>query len=219
MKIDKVKKEIERLLELYKQHVGKLEKEYPNSHGEISYWNGYLQCMEYFKNFFDSLPDDPITVDGIKEFVDKRTDELWEIIPDSDSVLNEKCTNIDIRNLGIFMGFEEVSNFIEAKYTDDKVETIIAAAYKVKREYVCNQGEVWKTGTKERDDIYQCRIGRHHAEILHCFGNEVDQSTDGFYTSFGRWVDRKEAAQIALKSGQLKKLNYWEDKLDSSDLW
>jgi len=219
MKIDKVKKEIERLLELYKQHVGKLEKEYPNSHGEISYWNGYLQCMEYFKNFFDSLPDDPITVDGIKEFVDKRTDELWEIIPDSDSVLNEKCTNIDIRNLGRFMGFEEVSDFIESKYTDDKVETIMAAAYKVKPEYVCHQGEVWKTGTKERDDIYQCRIGRHHAEILHCFGQEIDQSTDGFYTSFGRWVDRKEAAKIALNSGQVKKLNYWEDKLDSNDLW
>ena len=98
-------------------------------------------------------------------------------------------------------------------------EKIIAAAYKVKPEFICNKGGVWKIGTQERDDIYQCRIGRHHAEIIHIFGNEIDLSTDGFYTSFGRWVDRKEAARIALESEQIEKLHYWDDKLDSSDLY
>ena len=99
------------------------------------------------------------------------------------------------------------------------MERIIAAAYKVKPEYVCNRGEIWKTGTNERDDIYQCRIGRHHAEILHIFGKEVDANTDGFYTSYGRYVDREEAAKIALDCKQIKRLHYWKNKLDSSDIF
>lgn len=70
-----------------------------------------------------------------------------------------------------------------------------------------------------KDDIYQCRIGRHHAEIIHIWGKEIDHNTDGFYTSYGRWVDRKEAARIALESGQIQKCHYWENKLDSSDIF
>ena len=99
------------------------------------------------------------------------------------------------------------------------MERIIAAAYKVKPEFICKRGGVLKIGTKEKDDIYQCRIGRHHAEILHIFGKEVDHETDGFYTSYGRYVDRTEAAKIALACGQIKKLHYWNDKLDSSDIF
>lgn len=98
-------------------------------------------------------------------------------------------------------------------------ERIIAAAYKVKPEFICDKGGVRKIGTQERDDIYKCRIARHHAEILHCFSQIIDHNTDGFYTSFGRWVDRKEAAKIALNCGQINKLHYWEDELDSSDLF
>ena len=89
-----------------------------------------------------------------------------------------------------------------------KMERIIAAAYKILPEFVCWKGGVLKIGTKEVDDIYQCRIGRHHAEILHIFGKEVDHETDGFYTSFGRWVDRKEAAQIAVKHSKIPSYFY-----------
>ena len=96
---------------------------------------------------------------------------------------------------------------------------IIAAAYKVKPEFVCKKQLVYKTGTKEPDDIYKCRIGRHHAEILHIWGKEVDHHTDGFYTSFGRWVDRKEAARISLECGQITRLHFWNDELDSSDVF
>lgn len=99
------------------------------------------------------------------------------------------------------------------------MERIIAAAYKVKPEFICDKNIVYKTGTKEPDDIYQCRIGRHHAEILHIFRKEVDTRSDGFYTSYGRWVDRKEAAKIALACGQIKKLHFSDDKLDSSDVF
>ena len=98
-------------------------------------------------------------------------------------------------------------------------ERIIAAAYKVKPEFVCMKNIVWKTNVKEPDDIYRLRIGRHHAEILHIFGKEVDHKTDGFYTSFGRWVDRKEAARIALACGQCKEPLIMGTRLDSSDIY
>ena len=100
------------------------------------------------------------------------------------------------------------------------MQRIIAAAYKVKPEFICKKGGVIKVGTNERDDIYQCRIGRHHAEIIHIFGKEIDHDTDGFYTSYGRWVDRKEAARIAIESGQIQKCHYFGgEKLDSSDIF
>lgn len=100
------------------------------------------------------------------------------------------------------------------------MERIIAAAYLVKPEYVCDKSFVRKTNTKEADDIYRCRIGRHHAEILHIFGDQVDHNTSGFYTSYGRYVDREEAARIAIESGQIQKCHYFGGKqLDSSDIF
>lgn len=100
------------------------------------------------------------------------------------------------------------------------MERIIAAAYKLKPEYICNKGLALKIGTRERDDIYQCRIGRHHAEILHIFGDQVDHSMDGFYTSYGRWVDRREAARVAIEAGQIQKCHYFGgEALDSSDIF
>ena len=102
------------------------------------------------------------------------------------------------------------------------MERIIAAAYKVKPEFICKKGGVLKIcgDAQLRDDIYQCRIARHHAEILHIWGDEVDHDTDGFYTSYGRWVDRREAARIAIESGQIKKCHYFGgEELDSSDIF
>lgn len=98
-------------------------------------------------------------------------------------------------------------------------ERIIASAYLVKPEFICDKMIVFKYGTREPDDIYRIRIGRHHAEILHMFGNEVDKSTSGFYTSFGRYVDREEAARIALACGQCKESLIMGDRLDSSDIF
>ena len=99
------------------------------------------------------------------------------------------------------------------------MERIIAAAYKVKPEFVCDKNVVWKTGTQEPDDIYKIRIGRHHAEIIHIFRNEIDHGTDGFYTSYGRYVNRYEAARIAIACGQCKEPLIMGDRLDSSDIF
>lgn len=99
------------------------------------------------------------------------------------------------------------------------IERIIAAAYFVKPEFVCTKNVVRKDNADEPDDIYRLRIGRHHAEIVHIFSKEIDTSTDGFYTSFGRWVDRKEAAKIALAAGQCKEPLIMGKRLDSSDIY
>ena len=104
------------------------------------------------------------------------------------------------------------------------MERIIASAYKVKPEFVCHKEIVGKHPSLraefgKADDIYHLRIGRHHAEILHIFGKEVDRHTDGFYTSWGRWVDRRTAAKIALACGQCKEPLIMGDRLDSSDVF
>jgi len=53
----------------------------------------------------------------------------------------------------------------------------------------------WKD-MKSYTDIEQ---SKRLAEILHCFSEVVEHSSDGFYTSHGRYVDRYEAARIAIE--------------------
>lgn len=50
-------------------------------------------------------------------------------------------------------------------------------------------------------------------------GMGIYEKEQGFLTNKNRFVDRTEAAKIALESGQIKELKYWEDRLDSSDLY
>lgn len=60
------------------------------------------------------------------------------------------------------------------------------------------------------NDINNIEIGYRHFDILHRFENEVSKSPSdqGFYTSKGRFVDRKEAAVIAMAAGQIKNTYY-----------
>lgn len=171
---------------------------------------------------------DFITKQNYNESLTVKSERVVRILEDFSKELSETpfnntpITDTQLAVKALITFFKDPNQYDPDKLEKEKgvvKERIIAAAYKVKPEYVCERGGVWKVGTQERDDIYRCRIGRHHAEILHCFGHEVDHETDGFYTSFGRWVDRKEAAKIALACGQVKKLHYWNDALDSSDLF
>jgi hypothetical protein len=67
-------------------------------------------------------------------------------------------------------------------------------------------------------------VGLHHAQCIHALyfitghktGGQIEQ---GFLTTKGRFVDRKEAAQIALSTGQIKSLQWPEyGELFSEDL-
>ena len=57
-------------------------------------------------------------------------------------------------------------------------EMIIASAYKVKPEYVCKRGNIVKTGTNERDDIYGLRIAIDSGQCTEplIMGNRLDSS-------------------------------------------
>lgn len=97
-----------------------------------------------------------------------------------------------------------------------KKEYILCAA--IKRKTPINvDGKNYKTNTLEDDDIYSIEIGRRHNDIMARFGKKVlDVKQQGFYTSYGRFVDRKEALDIAKKAGQVETDN---ETLYSEDLY
>jgi len=68
--------------------------------------------------------------------------------------------------------------------------------------------------------------GLRHVHCLHQmvvmtgkYQHEVGKDIQGFLTNKNRFVDRKEAAKIALETHQIEKLSYFKDQLDSSDLF
>lgn len=66
------------------------------------------------------------------------------------------------------------------------------------------------------------RPNRHHHIVhkLHDMGlPKTTQRYQGFVTTTGRFVDRKEAAVIALANGQISRLKFVSDELFSEDLW
>ena len=63
--------------------------------------------------------------------------------------------------------------------------------------------------------------GKRHNLILHDSSRPLGflkSGKQGFITTEGRFVDRKEGAKIALESGQIKELN-WPPDLYSEDLY
>ena len=60
------------------------------------------------------------------------------------------------------------------------------------------------------NDINNIEIGYRHFDIFHRFEGQVSTSPhdQGFYTSKGRFVDRKEAMVIAMAAGQVKNTYY-----------
>lgn len=96
-------------------------------------------------------------------------------------------------------------------------EYILCAA--IKRKTPINvENKNYKTSTLEDDDIYSIEIGRRHNDILARFTKCVlDLTQQGFYTSFGRFVNREEALQIAKEAGQVGET--LSNRLFSEDLY
>lgn len=80
---------------------------------------------------------------------------------------------------------------------DNSKEYILCAA--LKRKVPRN------TNSYHQNDLDQIEIGYRHHDIRNRFGSEVSCSPkdQGFYTSKGRFVDRKEAMKIALDCNQV----------------
>lgn len=81
----------------------------------------------------------------------------------------------------------------------NKKEYIVCAAIKRIERKTCNPYY------DKTNDICDIEIGYRHHDILQRFQGEVSKKSkdQGFYTSEGRFVDREEAAYIALLAGQI----------------
>lgn len=95
---------------------------------------------------------------------------------------------------------------------DNKMEYILCAAIKRIEGKKCVP---YHDGT---NDICFIELGYRHHDIFQRFQGEVSRNPkdQGFYTSKGRFVDRDEAAHIALLAGQIDvkkcfKIKYLED--------
>lgn len=75
---------------------------------------------------------------------------------------------------------------------------------------------------KFRGKVYHLPApNRHHhiiAYIRNLHETAVTQEVQGFLTNSGKFLDRKEAARIAIAAGQIKALR-WPPNLYSEDLW
>ena len=107
---------------------------------------------------------------------------------------------------------------------NNKVEYILCAAYKFKEGYRTPKMEEIKSkdGTMIEEiyrephrEVFRMALGWRHADIIYKYGDCIDQDDlGGFMTSKGRYVDRKEAAEIAYNAGQTeekKSFLYSED--------
>ena len=96
---------------------------------------------------------------------------------------------------------------------DNSKEYILCAAIKRKRPKKCH-----KCYYDQLSDIFEIEIGYRHPDIMYRFFKEVSTEpySDGFYTSKGRFVDRKEAAKIAYECGQTSE---FKGLLFSEDLY
>lgn len=69
------------------------------------------------------------------------------------------------------------------------------------------------------DGIYKIELGRRHCDIIARFGaDELDLSQQGFYTSWGRFLNREDALSLAIENGQVID-HVHETKLFSEDLY
>lgn len=89
-------------------------------------------------------------------------------------------------------------------------EWILCSAIKRKEP---REGEPYWKGT---NDIMSIELGMRHHDIFHRFHGELIETEQGFYTSKGRYVDRKEGAEIAYAAGQI---DTPVNKLFSEDLY
>ena len=78
----------------------------------------------------------------------------------------------------------------------DNREYIICAAIKRKTPKDCVKHYY-------NNDIYDIEIGYRHCDIFARFEGEMSERDQGFYTSKGRFVDRKNGMFIAWNAGQV----------------
>jgi len=96
----------------------------------------------------------------------------------------------------------------------DQQERIICAAYRFKEGYITPNMEKYLEKGDHIENIYNephrevffLALGWRHPDILYKYGDVIDKNDlGGFLTSKGRYVDRQEAAKIAVAAGQVQR--------------
>ena len=122
-------------------------------------------------------------------------------------------------SIGILMEwrYRDIKGRREDQKFAHKKEYILCAA--IRRKIPINvMSKNYKNYTLEDDDIYSIEIGRRHNDILARFGKaNLDVIKQGFYTSYGRFVSREAALQIAKDAGQIQETV--SNRLFSEDLY
>lgn len=108
---------------------------------------------------------------------------------------------------------------------DNKKEYILCSAVRLKNEHFTEEDlrvtykhhSYWDE-YGQVDDIYFIETGRRHADILYKNTGRISKNPfdQGFYTSYGRFVSREEAAKIAFECGQIEQET---NRLFSEDLY
>lgn len=102
-------------------------------------------------------------------------------------------------------------------HKNSKKEYVLCAAIK-RKSPIKVMRQNYKTNSLEEDDIYSIEIGRRHNDILARFDKaNLEVMKQGFYTSYGRFVSREEALQIAKDAGQIQETD--SNRLFSEDLY
>ena len=118
-------------------------------------------------------------------------------------------------------------------YMTEKENQELAEKYYAKTEFIVCSAIWYKDLPKQNHLPVNCDVGIVVCGLRHgnCIGTlaalsglrsvtvEVGNYVQGFLTNMNRFVDRYEAAKIALGCGQVSKLQYFKDQLDSSDLF
>lgn len=103
----------------------------------------------------------------------------------------------------------------DGNYIDTKKEYIICSACKRKQEKIEKEKRVY---WEHLQDIYSIELGWRHGDIISKFKEEVNPNNQGFYTSKGRYINRKEAMKLAKENGQILSKSFSDD-LYSEDIY
>lgn len=109
------------------------------------------------------------------------------------------------------MSPEQLGFYIQARNALPEIEELVERS---KERIICAAIRV--NGKVIMGHRHHCAI-RTASEMPAFKGMDVDKD-QGFVTSAGRYVNREEAARIAIESGQIERL-YWPPNLYSEDLW
>ena len=135
------------------------------------------------------------------------------------------------------INIEKTWSFLRQKFSvvDNRIPYKAKKTNKVEKEYIlCSAIKRKVNRTENRitykdnrirdkfgilDDIYSIELGRRHCDIIARFGaDELDLSQQGFYTSWGRFLNREDALSLAIENGQVID-HVHETKLFSEDLY